>query len=133
MWHPVCLSRGMTVGLYQNTAALAALERWQQASSHNISASQVTGFKRQLVQFSAQPTGELRSGQFQSSEGLASSFPSAQAERPDSQTAAVTPGLETLIDMTAHCGYYSLLAMVMNTTRRGLPDNATPGIAPFPH
>ena len=79
MWHPVCLSRGMTVGLYQNTAALAALERWQQASSHNISASQVTGFKRQLVQFSAQPTGELRSGQFQSSEGLASSFPSAQA------------------------------------------------------
>ena len=49
----------MTVGLYQNTAALAALERWQQASSHNISASQVPGFKRQLVQFSAQPSGEM--------------------------------------------------------------------------
>ena len=47
----------MTVGLYQNTAALAALERWQQASSHNISASQVPGFKRQLVQFTAQPSG----------------------------------------------------------------------------
>jgi flagellar basal body rod protein FlgG len=68
----------MTVGLYQNTAALAALERWQQASSHNISASQVPGFKRQLVQFTAQPSGELRTGQFKSDEGLSGSFPSAR-------------------------------------------------------
>jgi flagellar basal body rod protein FlgG len=68
----------MTVGLYQNTAALAALERWQQASSHNISASQVPGFKRQLVQFSAQPSGELRTGQFKSDESLSGSFPSAR-------------------------------------------------------
>ena len=42
-------------------------------------------------------------------------------------------GNQGVIDMTAHCGYYSLLAMVMNTTRRDLPDNAAPGIAPFPH
>jgi 4-carboxymuconolactone decarboxylase len=42
-------------------------------------------------------------------------------------------GDQGVIDMTAHCGYYSLLAMVMNTTRRELPDNAAPGIAPFPH
>jgi 4-carboxymuconolactone decarboxylase len=42
-------------------------------------------------------------------------------------------GDQGIIDMTAHCGYYSLLAMVMNTTRRALPDNATPDIAPFPH
>jgi 4-carboxymuconolactone decarboxylase len=42
-------------------------------------------------------------------------------------------GDQGVIDMTAHCGYYSLLAMVMNTTRRDLPDNAAPGIAPFPH
>ena len=72
------LIEGMTVGLYQNTAALAALERWQQASSHNISASQVPGFKRQLVQFSAQPSGELRTGQFKADEGLNGSFPSAR-------------------------------------------------------
>ncbi|MFN8956286.1 MAG: carboxymuconolactone decarboxylase family protein, partial [Burkholderiales bacterium] len=42
-------------------------------------------------------------------------------------------GDQGIIDMTAHCGYYSLLAMVMTTTRRALPDNATPDIAPFPH
>jgi 4-carboxymuconolactone decarboxylase len=41
-------------------------------------------------------------------------------------------GDQGVIDMTAHCGYYSLLAMVLNTTRRALPDNASPGIAPFP-
>ena len=41
-------------------------------------------------------------------------------------------GDQGVIDMTAHCGYYSLLAMVMNTTRRALPDQAAPGIAPFP-
>ena len=68
----------MTVGLYQNTAALAALERWQQASSQNISASQVPGFKRQLVQFSAQPSGELRTGNFKSDDILSGSFPTAK-------------------------------------------------------
>jgi len=68
----------MTVGLYQNTAALAALERWQQASSQNISASQVPGFKRQLVQFSAQPSGELRTGNFKSDDVTNGSFPSAK-------------------------------------------------------
>ena len=41
-------------------------------------------------------------------------------------------GEQGVIDMTAHCGYYSLLAMVMNTTRRSLPDGAAPGILPFP-
>ena len=68
----------MTVGLYQNTAALAALERWQQASSQNISASQVPGFKRQLVQFTAQPSGELRTGNFKSEDILSGSFPTAK-------------------------------------------------------
>lgn len=42
-------------------------------------------------------------------------------------------GDQGIIDMVAHCGYYSLLAMVMNTTRRSLPDGATPGLVPFPH
>lgn len=42
-------------------------------------------------------------------------------------------GDQGIIDLVAHCGYYSLLAMVMNTTRRALPDNAAPGIHPFPH
>lgn len=42
-------------------------------------------------------------------------------------------GEQGVIDMVAHCGYYSLLAMVMNSTRRSLPEGAVPGIAPFPH
>ena len=42
-------------------------------------------------------------------------------------------GDQGVIDMTAHCGYYSLLAMVMNTTRRSLPDHAASGLAPFPN
>lgn len=42
-------------------------------------------------------------------------------------------GEQGVIDMTAHCGYYSLLAMVMNVSRRSLPDGAAPGIEPFPH
>jgi 4-carboxymuconolactone decarboxylase len=41
-------------------------------------------------------------------------------------------GEQGVIDMTAHCGYYSLLAMVMNASRTSLPDQAAPGIAPFP-
>ena len=32
-------------------------------------------------------------------------------------------GDQGVIDMTAHCGYYSLLAMVMNTTRRSVPES----------
>lgn len=42
-------------------------------------------------------------------------------------------GDQGVIDLTAHCGYYSLLAMVMNVSRRSLPDQAEPGITPFPH
>ena len=71
----------MIVGLYQSTAALAALERWQQTTAQNISASQVPGFKRQLVQVTAESNGEVRSGRLKPDEFNPSSFPLAKIRR----------------------------------------------------
>lgn len=52
----------MNIGMYQSAAALTALERWQDAVSQNITASQVTGFKKRTVDFSGVPMGEIDSG-----------------------------------------------------------------------
>ncbi len=49
----------MNIGLYQSASALGALERWQDAVAQNITSSQVTGFKRRVVQVAAQARGEL--------------------------------------------------------------------------
>lgn len=35
-----------------------------------------------------------------------------------------------IVDLCSICGYYSMLAMVMNVDRTGLPEGAT---APFPN
>lgn len=37
-----------------------------------------------------------------------------------------------IIDLTAVCGYYSMIAMVLNVARTQLPAGAAPGILPFP-
>ncbi len=37
-----------------------------------------------------------------------------------------------VIDAIGIAGYYTMLAMVMNTARTPLPDGATPALAPFP-
>jgi flagellar basal-body rod protein FlgF len=52
----------MNVGLYQSASALGALERWQDAVAQNITSSQVTGFKRRVVQIAAEGRGEILSG-----------------------------------------------------------------------
>lgn len=52
----------MNIGMYQNAASLTALERWQDAVSQNITASQVTGFKKRTVEFSGIPMGEINAG-----------------------------------------------------------------------
>lgn len=49
----------MNVGLYQSAAALSSLERWQNVVSQNISSSQVSGFKKRMVQFDVKPMGEV--------------------------------------------------------------------------
>jgi 4-carboxymuconolactone decarboxylase len=42
-------------------------------------------------------------------------------------------GEQGVIDTVGIVGYYTLLAMVMNTARTPLPANATPALVPFPH
>jgi 4-carboxymuconolactone decarboxylase len=41
-------------------------------------------------------------------------------------------GEQGLIDAIGIYGYYTLLAMVLNTARTPLPDGASPALAPFP-
>ena len=41
-------------------------------------------------------------------------------------------GEQGVIDVLGITGYYTMLAMVMNTTRTPLPEGATPGLAPLP-
>jgi flagellar basal-body rod protein FlgF len=48
----------MNIGLYQSAASLSALERWQDAVAQNITSSQVTGYRKRTVEFSAVSGGE---------------------------------------------------------------------------
>jgi len=41
-------------------------------------------------------------------------------------------GEKGVIDLTAVCGYYTLIAMVLNVARTALPQGAKPGLEPFP-
>lgn len=52
----------MNIGLYQSAASLTALERWQDAVAQNITASQVTGFKKRTVEFSGAAMGQIQGG-----------------------------------------------------------------------
>lgn len=52
----------MNIGMYQNAASMVALERWQDAVAQNITASQVTGFKKRTVDFSGVAMGEINVG-----------------------------------------------------------------------
>ncbi len=49
----------MQLGVYQNAAALQALDRWQQAIAHNLSASGVSGYRRTVTAFRLDPAGEI--------------------------------------------------------------------------
>jgi 4-carboxymuconolactone decarboxylase len=41
-------------------------------------------------------------------------------------------GEQGIVDMVGLNGYYTLIAMVLNTARTPLPEGATPALAPFP-
>ncbi|HEX2100482.1 MAG TPA: flagellar hook-basal body protein [Candidatus Synoicihabitans sp.] len=56
---PLLKAATMNIGVYQSAASLAALERWQDAVTQNISSSQVIGFKRRTAQIDGRPGGEL--------------------------------------------------------------------------
>jgi 4-carboxymuconolactone decarboxylase len=46
--------------------------------------------------------------------------------------AVATFGEQGVIDIVGISGYYTLLAMVLNTARTPVPAGHTPGLAPFP-
>ncbi len=49
----------MNIGLYQSAASLAALERWQDNVSQNITSAQTTGFRKRTIEFSTETAGEI--------------------------------------------------------------------------
>jgi flagellar basal body rod protein FlgG len=49
----------MNIGLYQSAASMAALERWQDSVSQNITSAQTTGYRKRTIQFSTETAGEL--------------------------------------------------------------------------
>ncbi len=70
----------MSIGLYQSASSLAALERWQDAVTQNITSSQVSGYKKRTVEFSVVQAGELRTDSDQKighGEGQGMYFPKA--------------------------------------------------------
>lgn len=71
----------MNIGLYQSAASLSAIERWQDVTTQNITASQVTGFRKRTVEFSGVEMGELqgdpRKAKIGKGEGSQAIFPHA--------------------------------------------------------
>lgn len=88
----------MNIGLYQSASSLAALERWQETVSQNITSSQTTGYRKRTIQFSTEPAGEIH---------------------PDSQSKiGLDSGVPTLFPKTT--GGINFLAGEMMPTRREL-------------
>jgi flagellar basal-body rod protein FlgF len=50
----------MNIGVYQSAASLTALERWQDVTAQNVTASQVTGYRKRTVEFSSVAMGEIQ-------------------------------------------------------------------------
>ncbi|MBX3738115.1 MAG: flagellar hook-basal body protein [Candidatus Didemnitutus sp.] len=48
----------MNIGLYQSASSMSALERWQDATSQNITSAQTTGYRKRTVEFSSQVAGK---------------------------------------------------------------------------
>jgi flagellar basal-body rod protein FlgF len=68
----------MNIGLYQSASSLTALERWQDVVTQNITASQVSGYKKRTVGFEAKPLGEMQpdsKGRIGNGAGASAFFP----------------------------------------------------------
>src|SRR6478735_8602056 len=50
----------MNIGLYQSAASMAALERWQDSVSQNITSGQTSGYRKRTVEFSTEAAGMLQ-------------------------------------------------------------------------
>jgi flagellar basal body rod protein FlgG len=71
----------MNIGLYQSASSLSALERWQEVTAQNITASHVTGYRKRTVEFSGISLGEVQTdpgkGKIGQGAGPQSIFPKA--------------------------------------------------------
>src|SRR6478736_1622412 len=50
----------MNIGLYQSAASMAALERWQDSVSQNITSGQTSGYRKRTIEFSTEAAGVLQ-------------------------------------------------------------------------
>ena|SRR6478735_937116 len=50
----------MNIGLYQSAASMAALERWQDSVSQNITSGQTSGYRKRTIEFSTESAGALQ-------------------------------------------------------------------------
>jgi flagellar basal-body rod protein FlgF len=50
----------MNIGLYQSAASMAALERWQDSVSQNITSGQTSGYRKRTIEFSTETAGSLQ-------------------------------------------------------------------------
>ena len=50
----------MNIGLYQSAASMAALERWQDSVSQNITSGQTSGYRKRTIEFSTETAGALQ-------------------------------------------------------------------------
>jgi len=50
----------MNIGLYQSAASMAALERWQDSVSQNITSAQTSGFRKRTIEFSTEAAGLIQ-------------------------------------------------------------------------
>jgi flagellar basal body rod protein FlgG len=50
----------MNIGLYQSAASMAALERWQDSVSQNITSGQTSGYRKRTIGFSTETAGTLQ-------------------------------------------------------------------------
>lgn len=115
------LAVAMNVGLYQSAAALSSLERWQNVVSQNISSSQVTGFKKRMVQFDVKPMGEVAAqNQARLGEGQMAVFPRINYSI-DFQQGEVTPSGRDLDATIQGKGFFVLRGTdgAMSYTRNG--------------
>lgn len=68
----------MNIGLYLGASALGALERWQEATAHNIASSSTPGFRKREVEFSVDGVGAIPSGKANGNTTQSAQFPSSR-------------------------------------------------------
>jgi flagellar basal-body rod protein FlgF len=70
----------MNIGLYQSAASMAALERWQDTVSQNITSAQTSGYRKRTIEFSTENAGEVHMDDLSKGDaGMPAIFPKTSA------------------------------------------------------